>query len=68
MALGLTIVSIVCFFAIILARPLGVTDFTVGVWPIVALLPLLALPIAFVLIIVLLVMSIVRRSRANKSS
>jgi len=68
MALGLTIVSIVCFFAIILARPLGVTDFTVGVWPIVALLPLLALPIAFILIIVLLAMSIVRRSRANKSS
>lgn len=68
MALGLTVVSIVCFFAIILARPLGVTDFTVGVWPIVALLPLLALPIAFVLIIVLLVMSIVRRSRANKGS
>ena len=62
------VVGAFIFFAIILARPLGVTDFTVGVWPIVALLPLLALPIAFILIIVLLAMSIVRRSRANKSS
>ncbi len=66
MALGLTILSIVCFFAVIIARPAGVTDFSAGVWPTVVVLPLVALPIAFVLIVVLLVMSFVRRSRANK--
>lgn len=66
MALGLTLVSIVCFFAVILARPLGVTDFSAGVWPAVVVLPLIALPVAFVLIVTLLIMSFMRRARANK--
>lgn len=65
MALGLTLLSIVCFFAVILARPLGVTDFSTGLWPAVVVLPLMALPVAFVLIVVLLIMSFVRRARAN---
>lgn len=68
MALGLTIVSIVCFFAVILARPLGVEDFSEGIWPLVVVLPLIALPIAFILIVVLLIVSFVRRSRANKGA
>ena len=68
MALGLTVVSIVCFFAVILARPAGVTDFSVGIWPLVVVLPLLALPIAFVMIVTLLIMSFVRRSRLNKGA
>ncbi|WP_345799830.1 multidrug ABC transporter ATPase [Microbacterium sp. AZCO] len=68
MALGLTILSIVCFFAVILARPLGVTNFAAGIWPLVVVLPLIALPIAFVMIVVLLIMSFVRRSRANKGA
>jgi hypothetical protein len=68
MALGLTVLSIVCFFAVILARPLGVTDFAAGLWPTVVILPLIALPIAFLMIVALLVMSFVRRSRANKGA
>ena len=68
MALGLTILSIVCFFAVILAKPLGVEDFSQGLWPLVVVLPLVALPIAFVMIIVLLIMSFVRRSRAAKGA
>ena len=68
MALGLTVVSIVCVFAVILAKPLGIKDFSEGVWPLVVVLPLVALPIAFVMIIVLLIMSFVRRSRANKGA
>ena len=68
MALGLTILSIVCFFAVILAKPLGVEDFSQGLWPLVVVLPLVALPIAFVMIIVLLIMSFVRRSRAGKGA
>jgi len=65
-ALGITLLAIVCFFAVILARPLGVTDFAAGLWPLVVVLPLIALPIAFLLIVALLVMSFVRRSRANR--
>lgn len=66
MSLGLAVVSIGCFFAIIIARPLGVTDFTVGAWPIVAVLPIIALPIAFLMILALLIMTFTRRARANR--
>jgi TRAP-type C4-dicarboxylate transport system permease small subunit len=67
-SLGLAIVAILCFFAVILARPLGVTDFTQGLWPTILVFPLIALPIAFILIVVLLVMSFVRRARANRGA
>jgi len=66
MSLGLAVVSIGCFVAIIIARPAGVTDFTEGIWPIVAVLPLIALPIAFLMILALLIMTFVRRARANR--
>jgi len=67
MALGLTVLSIVCFFAVILAHPTAEAA-TQGIWPLVVVLPLLALPIAFVMIVTLLIMSFVRRSRANKGA
>lgn len=66
MALGLTVLSIVCFFAVVLARPAGVVDFGQGLWPTIIVMPLIALPIAFLLIVALLIMSFVRRSRANR--
>ena len=65
-SLGLAVVAIGCFFAVIIARPAGVTDFSQGIWPLVVVFPLIALPTAFILIIVLLVMSFVRRARANR--
>ena len=65
-SLGLAIVAIVCFFAVIIARPAGVTDFSQGLWPLVVVFPLIALPTAFILIVVLLIMSFVRRARANR--
>ncbi|MDQ2689112.1 MAG: multidrug ABC transporter ATPase [Chloroflexota bacterium] len=68
MALGLTALSIICFFSVILARPFGVTDFSGGLWPTIVVLPLIALPLAFVLIIVLLIVNFVRRSRANRGT
>jgi hypothetical protein len=40
----------------------------VGIWPVVTMLPLIGLPIGFVLIIVLLATSIVRRGRAAKDA
>jgi hypothetical protein len=66
MSLGLAVVSIGCFFAILIARPAGVTDFTEGIWPVIAVLPLIALPIAFLMILALLIMTFVRRARANR--
>jgi FtsH-binding integral membrane protein len=66
MSLGLAVVSIVCFFAVIAARPLGVDDLSQGVWPIVVVFPLIGLPIAFLVMIALLIMSFVRRARANR--
>ena len=68
MSLGLVALSILCFFATMLARPLGVTDFSEGIWPLVVVIPLIALPIGFVLIVVLLIMSFVRKARANKQA
>lgn len=68
MALGLTGLSIICFFTTMLATPMGVTDYSEGIWPAVIMLPLIALPIAFVLIFTLLILSFVRRSRAGSDS
>ncbi|GAA1966645.1 multidrug ABC transporter ATPase [Microbacterium deminutum] len=65
-SLGLAIVAIGCFFAVILAAPLGVKDFTAGLWPLILVFPLIALPISFILIVVLLIMTFVRRARANR--
>jgi hypothetical protein len=66
MSLGLAVLSIVCFLAIIIARPAGVTDFTEGIWPLVSVVPIIALPIAFLMILALLIMTFVRRARANR--
>jgi len=66
MSLGLVVVSIACFVAVIIARPAGVTDFSQGIWPLVAVLPLVALPVAFLMIVALLIMTFVRRARANR--
>ena len=65
-ALGLAAAAIVCFFAVIIARPAGVTDFTEGIWPLLVVFPAIALPIAFLMIVALLIMSFVRRARANR--
>jgi hypothetical protein len=68
MSLGLAVISIVCFFAVILARPAGVEDFSEGLWPLVVVLPLIALPLAFLMIVALLIMTFVRRARANRGN
>jgi hypothetical protein len=67
MSLGLVVLSIGCFIAVIIARPAGVTDFSQGIWPLIAVLPLIALPVAFVMIVALLIMTFVRRARANRA-
>ena len=67
MSLGIVGASVICFFAIMIARPAGVTDFSVGLWPLVSIFPLIGLPIAFLLIIALLILNFVRRGRAGKA-
>ncbi|WP_033371778.1 hypothetical protein [Humibacter albus] len=68
-AAGLVILSLACFFVLMIGTWLGAGPAQgsgEGIWPTVELLPLAALPLAFVLIIVLLVVSIVGRSRQNR--
>ena len=66
-ALTLAAASILCFFAIIIGTAAGMRQeaFGSGIWIVVAALPLYGLPLAFVLIIALLIISFVRRGRAG---
>jgi hypothetical protein len=43
-------------------------DFLVGLWPVATMLPLIGLPIGFVLIIVLLVVSTKRRRQGGSGA
>lgn len=65
MSLGLLLLSVVCFFAIMIATPAG-TDFSTGIWPAVGLIVYIAPIVAFVLLLVVLIMTFVRRARANR--
>ncbi|SCY36155.1 hypothetical protein SAMN05216488_1527 [Microbacterium sp. LKL04] len=69
MSLGLLVLSVVCFFAIIIASgPVGLKqeDFATGAWPVVSLIVYVAPPVAFALLLALLIMTFARRGRANK--
>ena len=65
-ALGLAAASIICFFAIIIGTAVGMeqADFGAGVWPFIAAIPYWGLPVAFAMIIALLIMSFIRKGRA----
>lgn len=65
-ALGIAAASVVCFFAIIIGTAVGMDQaaFGEGLWPLIAAIPFWGLPLAFVMIIALLVMSFIRKSRA----
>ncbi|BDZ37549.1 multidrug ABC transporter ATPase [Microbacterium suwonense] len=69
-ALALAAASIICFFAIIIGTATGMdqASFGSGAWPFIAALPLFGLPLAFVMIIALLIITFVRRGRAGKRS
>ena len=65
MSLGLLVLSIVSFFAIMIASSSG-ADMGTGIWPAVGLLVYIAPIIAFVMILAVLILSFVRRARANR--
>ncbi|MFI8593845.1 multidrug ABC transporter ATPase [Microbacterium sp. NPDC078428] len=69
MSLGIALLAIGCFFAIMIGTATGMTqaDFGSGIWPMVAVLPMIGLPLAFVLIIALLIITWVKRGRANRA-
>lgn len=67
MSLGLIVLSIICFFAIMIASA-NKADFSVGIWPSVGILVYIAPILAFVLLLTVLIMTFVRRARANRSS
>jgi len=55
--------SVIAFFAIIIATWSGMQreEFGLGVWPMITLLPLFGLPLGFLVIIALLIVSTRRR-------
>ncbi|QKJ18841.1 multidrug ABC transporter ATPase [Microbacterium hominis] len=65
MSLGLLLLSIISFFAIMIGSSSG-ADMSSGVWPAVGVLVYIAPIIAFALLLTVLIMSFVRRSRANR--
>ena len=69
-ALTLAALSVICFFAIIIGTATGMSpaSFSEGLWPAVVAIPPYGLPLAFVMILALLIMSFVRKGRAAKRS
>ncbi|MCC2030940.1 multidrug ABC transporter ATPase [Microbacterium allomyrinae] len=65
MSLGLLVLSILSFFAIMIASSAG-ADMSVGIWPMIGVLVYIAPIIAFALLMTVLIMSFVRRARANR--
>lgn len=59
--------SVAAFFAIIIGTWSGMqsADFAVGLWPTITLLPLFGLPLGFIAIIALLVVSTRRRRQGG---
>lgn len=60
--------SIICFLAVIIGTAVGVRAdaYADGAWPVVLFIPYVGLPLGFVLIITLMVIVGVRRSRENR--
>jgi hypothetical protein len=66
MVAGVVGLSILAFLAVILGTAAGVGDndgFSQGIWPAVLTLPLFGLPIGFLLVIALMIVSGLRRAR-----
>ena len=69
MFIGVVGLSIICFFAVMIGTFSGVSreEMGAGIWPLVVTLPLFGLPLAFLLLIALLIVNGVRRARASRA-
>ncbi|MBP2437233.1 multidrug ABC transporter ATPase [Microbacterium amylolyticum] len=65
MSLGILLLSVVCFISVMIAGAVGVTNYT-GIWPTVFFVQFAGPVVAFVLLLTLLIMSFIRRGRANR--
>ena len=68
MALTVIGLCVLAILALIISPALGVHEYGGGIWPLIVVLPLVGLPIGFLMLIALLVTNIVRRSRETRSS
>lgn len=68
MLFAIVVLSIGCFVAIMAGTWSGMSqaDFNQGAWPAVAILPLYGLPIAFLMLIAIIIINGIRRSRAAR--
>lgn len=64
-SLGLSVIAMV---TTLVARAVGVTDLSAGLWPVIVILPGVGLPLSFALLLALILISAVRRSRAARNA
>lgn len=64
-AIGLSILAII---AILVGTGVGVRDFDEGVWPVIIMLPNIGFPLGIILLVVLVVVSARRKSRAARDA
>lgn len=69
-SLSIIVISVICFFVILIANASGVTaaQFGEGAWPVVSWFPMIGLPVGFLLMLTLIIMTMIRKSRAAKRS
>lgn len=70
MLVAIVFLSILSFVAIIVGTATGLErgDFQSGLWPVISFLPLIGLPIAFLMVLTLLIVGFTRRGRENRAS
>jgi len=68
MSLGLLLLSVACFVAIMIGSASGMqqADFSAGLWPAVGTIVYIAPIIAFLLLVTVLVMTFIRKARVGK--
>lgn len=67
-ALAIIAIAVACFLAIIIGSATGMQqeDFGEGLWPVAAAAPMWGLPLGFLMIITLLIMTFTRNARAAR--
>jgi len=68
MSLGLLLLSVICFVAIMIGSASGMKhdDFGQGAWPLIGTLVYIAPIVAFILLMAVLVMTFIRKARVGK--